>query len=56
MFKELVSYTTKYRLSFRMILTNICIAVLPILLLGTVGYFSYINILKRTHSIILIFS
>ncbi|MGO4182447.1 sensor histidine kinase [Paenibacillus sp. TAF43_2] len=47
MFKELVSYTTKYRLSFRMILTNICIAVLPILLLGTVGYFSYINILKK---------
>lgn len=47
MFKELVSYTRKYRLSFRMILTNICIAVLPILLLGTVGYFSYINILKK---------
>jgi two-component system sensor histidine kinase YesM len=47
MLKELVSYTRKYRLRFRMILTNICIAVLPILLLGTVGYFSYINILKK---------
>lgn len=47
MFKELVSYTRKYRLRSRMILINICIAVLPILLLGTVGYFSYINILKK---------
>lgn len=30
-----------------MIVTNICIAVLPIILLGSVGYFSYIHMMKQ---------
>lgn len=30
-----------------MIVTNICIAILPILLLGLMGYFSYINVMKH---------
>ncbi|MFD0712104.1 sensor histidine kinase [Paenibacillus sp. GCM10027626] len=47
MYKQLIAYTQKYRLSYRMIVTNICIAVLPILLLGSVGYFSYIHIMKE---------
>ncbi|RED66421.1 cache domain-containing sensor histidine kinase [Cohnella phaseoli] len=47
MYKQIVSYTQKYRLSYRMILTNICIAILPILLLGFVGYFSYVHIMKQ---------
>ncbi|WP_307398312.1 sensor histidine kinase [Paenibacillus anaericanus] len=47
MYKLITSYTHKYRLSYRMIVTNVCIAILPILLLGLVGYFSYINITKK---------
>ncbi|MDG0793323.1 histidine kinase [Cohnella ginsengisoli] len=46
-FRQIISYTQKYRLSYRMIVTNICIAVLPIILLGSVGYFSYIHIMKQ---------
>ncbi|MDI4646510.1 sensor histidine kinase [Cohnella hashimotonis] len=47
MFRQIISYTQKYRLSYRMIVTNICIAVLPIILLGSVGYFSYIHMMKQ---------
>jgi two-component system, sensor histidine kinase YesM len=47
MYKRMMAYTQKYKLRYRMIVTNICIAVLPILLLGLMGYFSYINVMKH---------
>ncbi|GBG08041.1 two-component sensor histidine kinase [Paenibacillus agaridevorans] len=47
MFRQILSYTKKYPLSYRMIITNICLAVLPILLLGTMGYLSYVHMMKQ---------
>jgi len=47
MLRQIQSYIRNYRLSYRMIVTNICLAVLPILLLGTVGYLSYIHLMKQ---------
>ncbi|OME77629.1 hypothetical protein BK120_25475 [Paenibacillus sp. FSL A5-0031] len=47
MYKRIIAYTLKYRLSYLMIVTNICIAVLPIILLGTIGYFGYIKVMKE---------
>jgi len=47
MYKNILVYTRKYKLRFRMVITNICIAVLPVLLLGIGGYLSYVNILKQ---------
>jgi len=47
MYKQMLAYTQRYRLSYRMIVTNMCIAVLPILLLGTVGYLSYVHLMKK---------
>lgn len=47
MYKRMIAYTLKYRLSYLMIVTNICIAILPICLLGTIGYIAYVHTLKQ---------
>ncbi|SDS86035.1 Sensor histidine kinase YesM [Paenibacillaceae bacterium GAS479] len=47
MYKRMIAYTLKYRLSYLVIVTNICIAILPICVLGTAGYIAYAQTLKQ---------
>ncbi|ACS99835.1 cache domain-containing sensor histidine kinase [Paenibacillus sp. JDR-2] len=47
MYKRMIAYTLKYRLSYMMIVTNICIAILPLSVLGTIGSIAYMHTLKQ---------